>query len=63
MNIDCKMKKQFSCDIEWKNVDSVDQRSDCMFCTVWSWPTLSIKASFFVISKERVNDLEGIKAL
>ena len=36
-------------------MDSADQRSDCTFCAVWSWSTLSTKASYIVFSKETVN--------
>ena len=28
-----------------KVVDSINQRSDCMFCAVWSWSALSTKAT------------------
>ena len=46
------MKKQFNYNLEWKNMDSVDQRSDYIFYAVWSWSTVSTTASCVVISKE-----------
>ena len=37
-----------------KRVNSADKRLDCTFCSVWSWSTLSTKASWVVNSKERI---------
>ena len=39
-----------------KNVDSVDQRSDCTFCAAWSWFILPSKAPCVVNMKERFNN-------
>ena len=44
-------------------MDSVDQRSDCTFCAVWSWSTLSTKTSCVVISKERLKFLPSVEFL
>ena len=48
------MKKKFIYNLEWNNVGSGDQRSDCTFCAVWSWSTLSTKGSCVVNNKEIV---------
>ena len=50
------MKKQFSL----KNEDSEDQRSDCTFSAVWSWSTLSTKASRVVIDREKVKSFKSV---
>ena len=52
----CKMKKQFSYNLEWK-CGQCTSEIRLQFCAVWSWSTLSTKASYIIISKESVNFL------
>ena len=44
-----------------QNIDSINQRSDCTFCAIWSWSAMYSRHSNAVISNERVNSVPNNK--